>query len=133
SLTAALTTAHSNHPSIHFAKADIDAAQAQVKVAESKFYPKLSLEGRGSVGQDLGGERGADNDLQGNVVLEWNIYNGGIYTANTQEQIRHVDEAYQKLNRITREVEEGVRLSWDRRQQQAKRLRVLLQELSATD
>ncbi len=133
SLTAALSTARSNHPSIRFAKADIDAAQAQVKVAESKFYPKLSLEGRGSVGEDIGGERGADNDLQGNVVMEWNIYNGGIDTANKQEQIRHVDEAFQKLSRITREVEEGVRLSWDRRQQQAKRLKVLLQELSATD
>lgn len=133
SLPSALATARSNHPSIRFAKADIDAAQAQVKVAESKYYPKLSLEGRGTVGQDIGGERGADNDLQGNVVVEWNLYNGGIDTANKQEQVRHVDEAYQKLSRITREVEEGVRLSWDRRQQQAKRLRVLLQELSATD
>ncbi len=133
SLSAALNTARNNHPSIKFAQADIDAAQAQVKVAESKFFPKLSLEGRGSVGEDLGGERGADNDLQGNLVVEWNIYNGGIDTANKQEQIRRVDESYQKLNRITREVEEGVRLSWDRRQKQARRLRVLLQELSATD
>ena len=133
SLQGALGTARDRHPSIRFAQADIDAAQAQVKVAESKFYPKFSLEGRGAVGEDLGGERGEDNYLQGNVVAEWNIYNGGIDTANKQEQIRHVDEAYQKLARITREVEEGVRLSWDRRAQQAKRLRVLLAELSATD
>lgn len=132
-LQAALNTARGNHPSIKFARADIDAAQARVKTAESKFYPKLSLEGRGSVGEDIGGDPGATNDLQGNMVVEWNIYNGGIDSANKQEQIRHVDEAYQKLYRITREVEEGVRLSWDRRQKQAKRLRVLLQELSATD
>lgn len=132
-LQAALGTARGNHPSIKFAKADIDAAQAQVKTAESKFYPKVSLEGRGVAGADIGGEEGTTNNLQGNMVVEWNIYNGGIDSANKQEQIRRVDEAYQKLNRITREVEEGVRLSWDRRQKQARRLRVLLQELSATD
>lgn len=132
-LQAALSTARSHHPSIKFAAADIDAAQARVKTAESKFYPKVSLEGRGVVGENENDEDNNDTRLEGGMVVEWNLYNGGIDSANKQEQIRHVDESYQKLYRITREVEEGVRLSWDRRQKQAKRLRVLLQELSATD
>jgi adhesin transport system outer membrane protein len=133
SLEEALKNARVHHPSIKFAKADIDAAAAQVKAAESKFMPKVSLEGRGSLGEDLGGVRGTDNDLQGNLVVNWNIYNGGIDAANKQEQIRHVDEAYHHLHKITREVEEGVRLSWNRRTQQSRRLKELLRELSATD
>ncbi len=133
SLEAALKAARANHPSVKFAKADIDAAAALVKAAESKFYPRVSLEGRGSLGEDLGGVRGTDNDLQGNLVVNWNIYNGGIDAANKQEQIRHVDEAYHRLHKITREVEEGVRQSWNRRSQQSRRLKELLRQLSATE
>lgn len=133
SLQEAISRARANHPSISFAKADIDAAAAQVKAAESKFYPKLSLEGRAMVGEELNAEEGVYRDIQGNVIAEWNIYNGGIDAANKQEQIRHVDEAYQKLHRISREVEEGVRLSWDRHMQQTLRLRQLLRQLSATE
>lgn len=133
SLEEALQNARAHHPSIKFARADIDAAAAQVKAAESKFYPKVSLEGRGSLGEDLSGVDGADNDLQGNLVVNWNIYNGGIDSADKQEQIRHVDESYQRLHRITREVEEGVRQSWNRRAQQSRHLAEILRQLSATN
>lgn len=132
-LSNALSKARTVHPSVAFARADVDTYAAYVKEAESKFYPKLSLEGKGTLGDDLGGERGTSNDLAGNLVLNWNLYNGGIDTANKQEQIRHVDEAYQRLYKITREVEEGVRLSWDRRAKQQQRLRTLLYQLSSTD
>ncbi len=131
SLNAAIEQAHANHPSIKFAQADIDAAAALVKAAQSKYYPNLSLEGRASAGEDVGGVRGFDGDLQGNLVMRWNLYNGGIDAANEQEQIRHVDEEYHKLHRITREVDEGVRLSWSRYTQQTVRLRELLREMSA--
>lgn len=133
SLATALSIARGSHPSVKFAKADIDAAAALVRAAESKFMPKVSLEGRGSLGEDLGGVDGTDNDLQGNLVVNWNIYNGGIDSANKQEQIRHVDEAYYRLHQITREVEEGVRQSWNRRTQQSRRLTELLRQLSATN
>ncbi len=133
SLNSAIAQAQSHHPSIGFAQADIDAAAALVKAARSKYYPNLSLEGRASAAEDIGGIRGFDGDLQGNLVARWNVYNGGIDAANEQEQIRHVDEEYHKLHRITREVEEGVRLSWDRHMQQTRRLRDLLREMSAIE
>jgi adhesin transport system outer membrane protein len=133
SLNDAIDQAHANHPSIQFAQADIDAAAALVKAARSKYYPNVSLEGRASAAEDISGIRGFDGDLQGNVVVRWNLYNGGIDAANEQEQIRHVDEEYQKLHRITREVEEGVQLSWDRHMHQTQRLRELLREMSAIE
>ena len=131
SLEAALARARNHHPSIKFAQADIDVAAAQVRAVEAKFLPNIGLEGRGSVGRDLGGVPGHNGDIQGNVVLRWNLYNGGIDKANKQEQIRHVDEAYQAMHRINREVEEGVRQSWDVRVQQSARLSLLLKDLSA--
>ena len=133
SLKAALERARAHHPSVKFAQADVDAASAQVLAAESRFSPKLSLEGRAMIGQDLGGIPGNTRDLQGNLVLNWNLYNGGIDKNNKQEQIRHVDESLQALHKISREVDEGVRQSWVRRNQQAERLTELLRDLSAID
>ena len=124
-MSHAIGTARSSHPSVNLAKADVDAATALVKAAESKFYPKFTLEGRARAGKNLSGVRGHDNDVQGNVVMSWNIYNGGIDVANRQEQIRRVDEERMRLHRITREVEEGVRLSWHRRDEQRRRLHQL--------
>jgi len=100
SMSEALHRAHIHHPSIKFAQADVDAAAAAVRGAEAKFRPTVNLEGKASVGEDLDGVPGANNDLQGNVVMRWNLYNGGIDTANHQEQIRHVDEAYQALHKV---------------------------------
>ncbi len=131
SLNGALSLARKGHPTLLYASADIDAASALVKGAESKFSPRVSLEGRASAGQDVGGIRGSDRDMQGNLVLNWNLYNGGIDQANTQEQIRHVGEAHSRLAKLRREVDEGVRQSWDRRTEQQRRLSKLLRQLSA--
>jgi len=123
SLSAAIGVARKNHPSLRVAQADLDAALALVRKAKAKYYPKLNLEGRARAGHNLNGIRGHDHDLQGNLVMSWNLFNGGIDRANRQEQIRRADEQRLKIHQISREVEEAVRLSWDRRNFQRKRLR----------
>lgn len=133
SVQSALKMARANHPSVRFALADVDTAAALVRAAEAKMRPRVALEGRASVAEDIGGVRGFDGDLQANVVMNWNLYNGGIDQANIQEQVRHVDESFHRMHRISREVEEGVRLSWDRHMQETKRLRELLRERAAIE
>ena len=133
SVQSALKMARGNHPSIRFAKADVDTASALVRAAEAKMRPRVALEGRATAADDIGGVNGFDGDLQANVVVNWNLYNGGIDEANIQEQVRHVDEAFHRMHRISREVEEGVRLSWDRHMQETKRLRELLRERAAIE
>ena len=51
---------------------------------------------------------GDDNDLRAGVVLDWNLFRGGIDRANRQEHIRRIDEATMALYGIAREVEEDV-------------------------
>ena len=130
-LEQAIQLAQQNNPTVLAAQADVDAAHGRLKGAESAFYPTLSLEGRARAGRDLEGVPGADNELQAGVVLNWNLFRGGIDRANRQEQIRRIDEATMVLYRIAREVEEAVQLSWDRRQQQAQRLTYLRDQLGS--
>jgi adhesin transport system outer membrane protein len=60
-------------------------------------------------------------------VLRWNLYSGGINTANVQEQVRRASEERYKLHQVTRQAEEDVRTAWNRHEQQA----ALSQELEA--
>jgi len=131
SLEAAILLARQHNPSVMAAQADVDAAHGLLKSADSRFYPKLALEGRARAGRDLEGVPGDDNELSAGVVLDWNLFRGGIDRANRQEQIRRIDEATMALYGIAREVEEAVTLSWDRRQQQALRLTTLRRQLTS--
>ena len=130
-IVQAIRIAQANNPTVKAAQADVDAAHGRLKGAESNFYPKLHLEGRARAGEDIDGVPGADNELRAGVVLDWNLYRGGIDRANRQEQIRRIDEATMALYTIAREVEEAVKLSWDRRVQQAQRLTFLRAQLQS--
>jgi adhesin transport system outer membrane protein len=131
SLDEAIGLARVNNPRIKISGADIDAAAALVEKARSDYYPKVTLEGRGRVGEDVDGTEDRTTDLQGRLVLRWNIFRGGITSANEQEQIRRVSEERLKLHQSMREVEEAVRISWDRRVRQRGIAQTYGQQLGA--
>ncbi|MDX5591934.1 TolC family outer membrane protein [Pseudovibrio sp. SPO723] len=121
----AVALARQHNPLILLAMADVDTAAAELKAAKAPFYPRLNLEGLARTGQDIDGDDDRTTDLQVRLALRWNIYRGGIDTADVQEQIRRVGEARKIRDLRIREVEENVRAAWITRTQQ----RVLLAKL----
>ena len=132
SLGDAIGVARMNSPLVKIAQADLDSVYGLKKQAASGFYPKVGIEARGRVGEDLEGVEGEVTDLRAELVLKWNLYKGGIDTANWQEQIRRIDEARFALGKAFRDVEEAVRLAWDTRVQEQQRLVQLRQQLGST-
>lgn len=128
-----LGVARTRNPAINVAKADLDAAYGDVKKATSEFLPKIGLEVTGRLGDDLEGIQGWETDYRAEVVMRWKVFNGGIRSANKQEQIRRVDEERFGLHKAYRDVEEAVRLSWDRRTQQRRKLTRLEKQLAAVN
>ncbi len=133
SLEAAVKTGINNNPRIRVAGADVDAASALVDQAEGALGPKLSLEGRGLVGSDNTGSAGYSTDLSGKLVLRWNIFDGGIKSAKVQETMRRESEALLGQQVAAREVEEAVRVSWDRIHRQNELAGAYANQLSASD
>jgi adhesin transport system outer membrane protein len=131
SLNEAIGVARQHSPTIDVATADLDTAYAQLKQSKSDYYPELAVELRGRSGDDLDGIEGHENELRAELVMRWNIFRGGIDLANQQEQLRRVDEERFGLNRAHRDVEEAVRLSWDRRQKQQERVVSLRNQLAS--
>nr|WP_223385590.1 TolC family protein [Oricola cellulosilytica] len=128
SLDDAIGQARTNNPRIHLANADIDAADALVDAARSKFAPEIFLEGRARAGHDIDGADGSTTDLQARIVAKWNLYRGGIDKANEQEQIRRASEQRLVLHEVHRDIEESVRLAWDERQRQSSLAGTLRQQ-----
>ncbi|MGV3480875.1 MAG: TolC family protein [Sphingobium sp.] len=113
-LAEAVEQARERNPRVREAMADIDAAYAMVDKAGADLGPTVSLEGRGRIGEDIDGFRGSTNDLQGRVVLRWNLFDGGINRAKKQEMVRRASEARFRMHQLSREAEEDVRRAWNR-------------------
>ena len=131
-LADAIGAARQYSPLVHVAQADLDSVYALKKQAAAGFYPKVGIEARARVGEDLEGVEGQVTDLRAEFVVRWNLYKGGIDTANWQEQIRRIDEARYALDKAFRDVEEAVRLAWDAREQEQQRLQHLELQLGTT-
>lgn len=132
-LEQAIDIARKNNPRIGMTAADIDAASAQVEQSQSGLYPKLSLEGRGVIGNDTSGISGYSTDLQGRLVLKWNIFDGGIKSNEAQENIRRETEAMLAQQAAFREVEEAVRVSWSRINRQTQLATQYAAQMAASD
>ena len=132
SLGDAIGVARQNSPLVKIAQADLDSVYGLKKQAASEFYPKVGIEARGRVGDDLEGVEGQVTDLRAELVMRWNLYRGGVDVANWQEQIRRIDEARFALDKAFRDIEEAVRLAWDTRIQEQQRYGQLQQQLAST-
>jgi adhesin transport system outer membrane protein len=133
SLDAAIGLARANNPRIRMALADVDAADAVRRGARAPNMPEIFLEGRARAGRDIDGASGRSTDLQGRIVLRMNLFDGGITSANEQEQIRRATEERLRMHQVHREIEEDVRLSWDRRRYQGQILGELRTQLGFSD
>ena len=132
-LDEAIAAERTHNPLVREAEADIQAAHAVVDEAKSELGPTVSVEGTGRVGQDVDGFRGSTNDIQGRVVLRWQLYNGGINRAKVQEMTRRASEARFRLSQRLREAEEDVRTAWNRWDTEKKRVTDLSRQGTVSD
>jgi adhesin transport system outer membrane protein len=130
SLQAGTSLARKNSPLILIAQAELDAAYGARKVANSALYPEIAAELRGRYGDDLDGVYGQETELRAGVVFRWNLYRGGIDIANKQEALRRIDASRFRLDQAYRDVEETLRLAWNQRELELRRLSELEKSLA---
>lgn len=130
---SAIGMARLHNPLVKEAQADVDAANALVKSVEGDLWPTIGLEVRGRIGEDIDGFQGETNDLQGRVVLRWDIFDGGINRARVQEAIRQASLARYALHQRQREAEEDVRLAWQELETQGRVVQALQRQSQVSD
>ena len=108
----AVGLARTNNPRVKEAEADVDAAHGLASSAKGDLYPRIGVGVLGRIGEDIDGFRGTTRDVQGQVFLRWNIFDGGINRNKYQEMVRRASEARYRLYDVTRESEADVRNAW---------------------
>ena len=112
SQASAISTARNNHPSLKAGSADVDAATADYDKSQSPFLPSLGVEGLASVGEDLDGTPGRNNEFAVRMTMSWNLFNGTIDTNRRRQLGEKVTESKMQLDQLRRTVDETVRRSW---------------------
>ena len=132
-LPEAEALARQNNPRVQEAVADLTAAREEIRGARADLGPRVNLEGRARAGHDIDGFAGRTTDLLGQVVLRWDLYNGGIKEANVREQEQRSYETHARLFQRTREAEEAARNAWSRLQNQRRLLTELESQQRISD
>lgn len=101
-------------PTIDIYEADVKVARAEYEGSKSSFYPALDLELNGRTGHDIGGTHGRDTSASALMVVNWNLYRGGIDSAKTREYMNREAEAKELRAQMARDVENDVRQTWAR-------------------
>ncbi len=102
-----------NNPALAVAKADVEAAQAARDVARARGRaPELGVEVAAARNRDLDGNRGANNDVTGMLVLRYNLYRGGADDARIREAAERYSAAMEAQNNTRRTIEEEISRAW---------------------
>ena len=112
SVEEAVGLARTNNPLVREAEADVDAAHGMADSAKGDFYPRVGIAVNGRYGEDIDGFRGTTKDVQAQVFLRWNVFDGGINRAKYQEMVRRASQARYRLYDVNRLAEEDVRKAW---------------------
>ncbi|ORT49997.1 agglutination protein [Vibrio sp. qd031] len=113
SVELAFEDAKKNHPVLKIAQADVDAAQYQYKQSQSVNLPTFTIEAAHSWEQDAGGVEGDVNETSAMLRMRYNLYNGGKDSDNIERTAYQLSKSKDFRDRAFRQVEEGLRLSWN--------------------
>jgi adhesin transport system outer membrane protein len=113
SVELALDSAKQNHPVLKIAQADVDAAQYQYKQAQGVNLPTFTIEAAHSWEQDAGGFKGDVDETSAMLRMRYNLYNGGSDSDNIERSAYQLSKSKDFRERAYRQVEEGLRLSWN--------------------
>jgi outer membrane protein, adhesin transport system len=131
SLEEAQQTALDNHPVLKSAQADLAARQAQYKVAQGSYYPKLDVAVDQIWQEDVDAPE-FEEELNVTAVMRFNIFNGFKDKARIAETCYQVKEAREIQNNTYRQVVETIRLSWVAYQSTMNKIRNLQEYVKAT-
>ena len=112
SSAAALEVAINSNPTLLLAASDVDVARAELSAANADLWPTLDLELAASRNHNIDGTDGINADFTGMVVLNYNIFRGGIDRAKKAEFHDRLAEARERMLHLRRLAEEEVRQSW---------------------
>jgi len=100
-------------PSISASIENLRSAEQLVSVRESAFQPRVEARLRGGAGKNFDGVANQRNDSTAEVVLNWNLFNGGADRARVRQQTNLVSQATDLRDKACRDVRQTVAIAYN--------------------
>ena len=100
----AVTQALARNTAISATIENVRSVQAQAASRNSAFQPKIEARARAAGGKNLDGVVTQRRDMSGEVVLNWNLYNGGSDQARVRQFADLLNQAEDQRDKICRDV-----------------------------
>lgn len=104
STTEVMNQALARSASISAAVENLRAAQAQATTRESAYQPKVEARVRAGVGKNFDGVRDQKRDTAAELLLNWNLYNGGSDQARVRQASDLINQAADLRDKACRDV-----------------------------
>ncbi|NVK34339.1 MAG: TolC family outer membrane protein [Rhodobacteraceae bacterium] len=121
------------HPQIQAALADVDAVKYEYETTKSAFLPRVTLQGTASVGDDLDGVEGRNNQYSGKLAFSWNLYNGGRDRARQLQYTEQLTETTVRVDRVRRDIKEAIERSWAAVQTGTAKIHAIQKQVAANN
>ena len=89
------------------------AARAQVEARNSAFQPRVEARLRSNAGHNVDGVREQSRDSTAEIVLNWNLYNGGADQARIRQQVNLVNQAADQRDRACRDARQTAAIAFN--------------------
>ena len=99
-----INQALAKHPNISAAVENMRAAQAQAQSAESRYQPTVEARVRTGAGKNFDGVQDQKRDSSAEIVLNWNLFNGGSDKARVRQYADLINQAADQRDRACRDV-----------------------------
>ena len=106
-----INQALAQHPSISAAIENLRAAQAQAQGAESRYQPTVEARVRTGVGKNFDGVQDQKRDSSAEILLNWNLFNGGSDKARVRQYADLINQAADQRDRACRDVRQTVAIA----------------------
>jgi adhesin transport system outer membrane protein len=103
----------------------VRAARVSVQVRESAFQPRLEARVRSGIGNDLDGVRDQKRDSSAELVLNWNLFNGGSDHARVRQQVNLLSQTEDLRDKACQDVRQTAAIAFNDTRKLAEQLVLL--------
>ena len=110
---AVASTAVKQSSSVSASIEALRAARRSVDSRQSTFQPRIEARLRGGVGSNLDGVRDQRSNTTAEVVMNWNLYNGGADQARVRQQVNVLGQAGDLRDKACRDTRQTALIAYN--------------------
>ncbi len=112
-ISAALNAAYADNHAINAAAEAISAADADVRVRRAGFLPRLDVRVSGEFGDETERQFGESDDVVAELVLSYNLFNGGSDQAQVEQYVNEEKRAEYLRVKTCRDVRQTLKIAYN--------------------